>query len=220
MNTKSLSLSLLSLLSLALVHCDAGETKVANPSGSAGQPQAGAGQGGTGGGEGGSAGTAGSAQGGTSGQGGSAGEGGQGGSGGTGGSAQGGASGQGGSGGGAGAAPNGCNVPAIPPSGGACVAGKFTCNPVTNQGCSPGSGCDRLNDGFVCFPSASEPVCGKCNPNTGPFCGGGLTCDPNGKCIKLCCDSSDCGGSTCDKSVVLGPSAGLLGACVLSDSGT
>ncbi|MCU0657113.1 MAG: hypothetical protein MUF64_18195 [Polyangiaceae bacterium] len=57
MNTRSLSLSLLSLLSLALVHCDAGETKIANPAGSAGQPQAGAGQGGSEqGGEGGSAG--------------------------------------------------------------------------------------------------------------------------------------------------------------------
>jgi hypothetical protein len=320
MNTKTSSLSLTCLLSLVLLHCDAGETKVADPTGSAGQAQGGeagqggseqGGEGGSGGGGGsdaGGAGTGGSAQGGTSGQGGSGaggsgntptcgmetkiatcdacldksccsqetacannsqcyplyecvskcssptcktncktqfssalnvyndlndcydnncklacGTGGSGGSSGGGGSfVTGGSGGTGGQGGGgAGGTTNGCNVPSTPPSGGACVAGKFTCNPVTNQGCSTGYSCDFVSNEnvFDCLPSGVVPVCGNCNNNTGTYCKGGLACNVGGKCVKVCCDSNDCGGSICDKSVIPGSASGLLGLCILSGSG-
>jgi MYXO-CTERM domain-containing protein len=129
---------------------------------------------------------------------------------------QGGSGGSGGSGGGSSTTPT-CNVPSTPPSAGACVAGQFACNPVTNEGCPAGSACDFTDNGFGCYePPNDATLCGGCSNQNGPFCQGGLTC-AGSQCAKFCCDDSDCGGATCDKSA-FGANA-PVGLCFGTGSG-
>lgn len=96
-----------------------------------------------------------------------------------------------------GSAPSGptCEVPEVAPSNGSCYTGG-ACNPVTNEGCTDGAGCDISNDGFQCFPPpADATLCGACDPSSGPFCGPGTTCAD--KCARFCCTNADCGCGTC-----------------------
>jgi hypothetical protein len=207
MNTKTASLSLTCLLSLVLLHCDAGETKVADPTGSAGQAQ------------GGEAGQGGSEQGGEAGQGGEGGSGGGGGSdagsAGTGGSAQGGASGQAGTSGqggtsvaGSGGSAQGgsvgstCDNQAEPTSQGSCYSGaNFPCNPITSNPCKTNEVCLELGSGkTLCTPvnvyNSYSTICDSCN-NWNDGCVSGLSCI-SGVCLPICCEDSDCSlGAKC-----------------------
>jgi MYXO-CTERM domain-containing protein len=109
-----------------------------------------------------------------------------------------------------------CNVPSSPPSQGACAA-QFPCNPVTNAGCPTGYACDLAQGGFACYePPNNAALCGNCNNQGGPFCQGGLTCAGT-QCAKFCCDSADCGGATCNKSVFGANSP--VGVCLGTGSG-
>ncbi len=87
------------------------------------------------------------------------------------------------------------------------------CNPVTNDGCDPGSTCDfaDTSSGFACYPPPNEAaLCAACDNSAGPFCQGGMAC-LGGKCARFCCDDSDCGTGKCDKSLFEDDE---VGACV------
>jgi hypothetical protein len=84
------------------------------------------------------------------------------------------------------------------------------CDPITNAGCSTGEECDGNFDqttnaflGFVCYPPPNNAViCGMCDPSNGPYCGGGLSCQPydnndDTACEKYCCSDQDCGAGKC-----------------------
>lgn len=90
-----------------------------------------------------------------------------------------------------------CDVPADPPSAGACVTldDAITCNPVTNEPCGAGEACDTNGDGYECYEPPNDAVlCEECGDNN--FCAGGLTCA--GTCAKYCCTDEDCGAGICD----------------------
>jgi len=105
------------------------------------------------------------------------------GSGGAGGMAGGPAGGAGGTGGtGGGTAPTGVEV---------------TCNPVAGGDCAEGEACDVLlvagvQAGLRCAPPPNRaPLCGPCDPVSGPFCAPGTTC-LDGSCRRFCCQDDDC----------------------------
>jgi hypothetical protein len=87
----------------------------------------------------------------------------------------------------------------------ACAA-LDTCNPVTNDGCSNGAGCDLGTEtppfNFTCYPPPfGAKLCEPCNPDSasGPFCDATLTCDFTTKtCARFCCTDADCGTGTCE----------------------
>jgi hypothetical protein len=115
------------------------------------------------------------------------------------------------------------------------------CNPVTNEGCTGGSACDIAGDangisGFQCYqPPNDALVCGSCDltGESGPFCGGGTTCEDTttsqtvGQCAQYCCTDADCGTGTCLTSAqgmplfgTVAPSLGICVAAIQSDAGT
>ena len=62
---------------------------------------------------------------------------------------------------------------------------------------------------FVCFdPPNTEDLCAACNNMNGPFCLPGNTC-ANNVCARYCCDDSECGSGTCDKSFFGGVGLGV-----------
>jgi hypothetical protein len=108
------------------------------------------------------------------------------------------------------------------------------CNPVTNMGCTNGTGCDLHTDtagnidGFVCYQGPNTVAdCASCDPTgaTPPFCAPGSSCFPSdtmgdGQCIHYCCSTADCGpnGScaTTDTSnmPLFAPVSTTLGVCI------
>lgn len=89
---------------------------------------------------------------------------------------------------------------------------RSSCNPVTNEGCDTGAGqaCDVDVTGvYGCFDTLNDvTLCGACSNGTdGPFCEPTMHCltDPTGNdglCARYCCGDGDCGGGTCDKSML------------------
>lgn len=143
----------------------------------------------------------------TTGAGGEGGDGATTGSGGAGGEGEG-----GGTGGGGGTGPviqPACEVPAEPPSAGACVTvggPGVPCNPVNGDGCDleAGESCDfdPPNEAFMCYPPPNgQDPCEECPGPGDSFCSAGSTCDfAAGVCAKFCCDDADCGeGNVCLK---------------------
>jgi hypothetical protein len=99
------------------------------------------------------------------------------------------------------------DVPAVPTPEPITITGLVpasSCNPITNAPCASGQACDvgASPNGFTCAAEGSVAVCGACNPNGGPYCAAGSVCvlqsaDPAaGKCMRTCCDYTDCGGPT------------------------
>lgn len=109
-----------------------------------------------------------------------------------------------------------CEVPAVPPSLGACVAfgegaprpdckalalgvslgscvpASLGCDPVTSGGCAIGSSCDKSTTGYLCFPPPNtEALCDACDNDNGLFCSPGSTC-VSGRCARYCCEDGDC----------------------------
>lgn len=101
-----------------------------------------------------------------------------------------------------------------------------SCWPVANAMCDArsGTGCDLdagetcdvgfdSSDRLVvgCFPGPNDVGAGgACNPQSGPFCGPGLSCASDGVCRRFCCDATACAAAE-----VCAPfgSAGSLGTC-------
>jgi hypothetical protein len=110
------------------------------------------------------------------------------------------------------------------PAGCAPAGGKFSCNPLTNDGCNADEDevCDDDDHhGFACYPeSDSVQEGGDCNDKDGPSCAHGMTCDPvsasspRGTCRSFCCTAADCRTSKMSKHcVALDPEFGSLGVC-------
>ncbi|HZO15537.1 MAG TPA: hypothetical protein VFB62_19830 [Polyangiaceae bacterium] len=93
----------------------------------------------------------------------------------------------------------------LPPSGGACAATGFECNPVTNEPCDTAAGeaCDIAGiEGFQCYPPPNDTaLCKACDQDAGPWCRGGATCLGVDRCAKYCCNDSDCGEGSCVKTM-------------------
>ncbi|TNF34601.1 MAG: hypothetical protein EP329_07060 [Deltaproteobacteria bacterium] len=83
-----------------------------------------------------------------------------------------------------------------------CYEGHGNCIPGAGQ-CGTNAQCDWGNSsiGTQCFsqPPATAELGASCNLNVGPACKDGLSCSPQGKCLAICCEQSDCeaGGGTC-----------------------
>lgn len=96
-----------------------------------------------------------------------------------------------------------------------CFVGAASCNPLSNAPCGQGEACDLGVDGtgtpaLSCFPPPNTQILGQaCDPQSGPFCAGSMTCF-NGTCAPYCCSNSDCRGVPCTP---FDASLGTLGAC-------
>jgi hypothetical protein len=86
------------------------------------------------------------------------------------------------------------------------VCDRVQCNPVTNEPCGAGEGCDYGPwQGFVCWSEAAlgakldAKICEKCGYTEQPFCAPGLTClEDDNFCARFCCDDKDCGKGYCE----------------------
>ena len=116
-----------------------------------------------------------------------------------------------------------CSAPNTP-SNGSCVADAgFTCNPLTNAGCTEaGAACDFSKSGFDCYPPPppnTQALCATCD-DTNTACLPGSTCVPvdstgnNSQCAKFCCDDNDCTGGHCDNTTLSGGQPTPFGFCV------
>jgi hypothetical protein len=95
-----------------------------------------------------------------------------------------------------------CDVPAEPPSKGACLklSADIVCNPVSGEACTQaGHACDFSEKGYACYPPPNDgKLCEPCD-NQSKFCQNGLTCE-GGTCVRYCCEDADCGpGNSCIK---------------------
>jgi hypothetical protein len=110
-----------------------------------------------------------------------------------------------------------CDLPAEPPPPGSCVTldNINQCNPITNEGCSPGLACDLGGAGFQCFGGSNIlDLCQTCDANPGVYCKPTMTClASSGKCTRYCCEDGDCGAGTCDKTTLFG--VPQVGVCLL-----
>jgi len=74
------------------------------------------------------------------------------------------------------------------------------CDPRTNAGCGADTACDMAQKdaeyAFVCFPTGAVDEGQPCNGVSGPWCKATLHCGTD-KCVKFCCTSADCPGSSC-----------------------
>ncbi len=91
----------------------------------------------------------------------------------------------------------------------------FSCNPVTNEGCSATEACDTDYEhlAFVCYSGdASLALCTPCGPAKA-YCKSGSSC-VGGLCLKYCCTDADCGtGATCDTKMLPKFGSGQVGLC-------
>ena len=116
-----------------------------------------------------------------------------------------------------------------PPSGDPCTNNPWSCDPVTNNGCSGaneacdwGTSSDVL--GFYCFGDSTEPLGAACNQSGGPWCAPGMTCYED-VCEKYCCSTADCAGAACEPptpywELVTGDNLGLCAGDVDTDTDT
>lgn len=120
-------------------------------------------------------------------------------------------------------------------SGAACGDHFGHCNVVSGSGCTPGlpeRGCyqgdDGLHDGTICAPPGAGTDGTPCNPRLGSSeCQAGFNCMVEfGRCVRFCCDVSDCGGTlpgltpTCFRATQLPTGVGVcLYACSVLDVG-
>lgn len=109
------------------------------------------------------------------------------------------------------------------------------CDPVSAVPCDVANGgtCDLDPQAgtFKCYPAApianTLPICAACDLATNKGCQPGLTCSPDGICVRYCCENADCKGhGSCG---LPGPFDFLPGvgicfdeaaACAVTDAGT